>query len=102
LTNVLSFSNKDKGGTKEPESGRKLSFKDEAKRQEYLLLNYPADVRRNLRSISGLSFDDDEPAKAGKAQKPEPKKEPEKKQPEKGSKKGVFGSARRGCVVSRT
>jgi hypothetical protein len=38
---------------------RKLSQKDEAKKQEYLLLNYPADIRRNLKAISGLSFEDE-------------------------------------------
>ena len=47
---------KDKGG----DGIRQTSHKDEAKRQEYLLLNYPADVRRNLRSISNLNFEQDE------------------------------------------
>ena len=66
IINIISLlkEGKDKDGIRQP------SHKDEAKKQEYLLLNYPADVRRNLRSISNLNFgQDDKPKKSQEKEK---------------------------------
>jgi len=83
---VLIFKLKKENESKSGDAPRKTSsHKEEAKRQEYLLLNYPADVRRNLRGLSNLNFDQGEV----------PKKKQEKPPTPGGRKKGPSQSWRK-------
>ena len=36
-----------------------VGSKGEARKREYLVLNYPADIRKNLKSLSSFSFEND-------------------------------------------
>ena len=45
---------------------RKINPSAEAKKREFLVLNYPADVRRNLKGLSSFSFETDDNVSPGK------------------------------------